>query len=174
MSQINKYQELKELIIKWGEEKGLSDQNPEVQVKKMVEEFGELTDGEIKDNEDKILDSLGDMGVVGIIMSSQAGIEVKFDKDGFPENNWGKLLGHIHHMNVTLNEKWDDEKKEFQTGWDKDFELLMNEFMVDLQNHSMYLGTTLEECLELVYDEIKGRTGKIINGTLVKSEDLKD
>lgn len=31
---------------------------------------------------------------------------------------------------------------------------------------------TLEECLQYAYDEIKGRTGKTINGTFVKSEDL--
>lgn len=37
------------------------------------------------------------------------------------------------------------------------------------QQHDM----TLEECLQCAYDEIKGRTGKMINGTFVKSEDLK-
>ena len=29
-------------------------------------------------------------------------------------------------------------------------------------------GTTLEECLALAYSEIKGRTGKMVNGTFVK------
>lgn len=29
-------------------------------------------------------------------------------------------------------------------------------------------GTTLEECLALAYDEIKGRTGKMVDGTFVK------
>lgn len=33
-------------------------------------------------------------------------------------------------------------------------------------------GMTLERCLQYAYDEIKGRTGKTINGTFVKSEDL--
>lgn len=37
------------------------------------------------------------------------------------------------------------------------------------QQHDM----TLEECLQCAYSEIKGRTGKMINGTFVKSEDLK-
>lgn len=35
-------------------------------------------------------------------------------------------------------------------------------------------GLTLEECLEQAYGEIKGRTGKMVNGTFVKSEDLKE
>lgn len=33
---------------------------------------------------------------------------------------------------------------------------------------------TLEECLQVAYKEISGRTGKMINGTFVKSEDLKE
>ncbi|RHH54962.1 MazG-like family protein [Enterococcus casseliflavus] len=31
----------------------------------------------------------------------------------------------------------------------------------------------LYECLNLAYDEIKGRTGKMVNGVFVKSSDLK-
>jgi hypothetical protein len=31
---------------------------------------------------------------------------------------------------------------------------------------------SLEECLQCAYEEIKGRTGKMINGTFVKDEDL--
>ena len=34
-------------------------------------------------------------------------------------------------------------------------------------------GLTPEECLEAAWDEIKGRTGRMIDGVFVKSEDLK-
>ncbi|WP_274307518.1 MazG-like family protein [Solibacillus daqui] len=33
-------------------------------------------------------------------------------------------------------------------------------------------GMDLHECLNCAYDEIKGRTGKMIDGVFVKSEDL--
>ena len=33
-------------------------------------------------------------------------------------------------------------------------------------------GMTLEECLQYAYDEIKGRTGEMVDGVFVKSEDL--
>ncbi|WP_353452852.1 MazG-like family protein [Staphylococcus coagulans] len=33
-------------------------------------------------------------------------------------------------------------------------------------------GWSLQECLQFAYDEIKGRTGKTINGTFVKESDL--
>ena len=34
-------------------------------------------------------------------------------------------------------------------------------------------GLTIEECLAFAYDEIKNRTGKMVDGVFVKSEDLK-
>jgi NTP pyrophosphatase (non-canonical NTP hydrolase) len=34
-------------------------------------------------------------------------------------------------------------------------------------------GLTPEECLEVAWDEIKGRTGKMVNGVFVKDEDIK-
>tara|TARA_R110001599_G_scaffold173340_2_gene365156 strand:+ start:8655 stop:9053 length:399 start_codon:yes stop_codon:yes gene_type:complete len=33
-------------------------------------------------------------------------------------------------------------------------------------------GLTPEQCLQAAYDEISGRTGKMVNGVFVKSEDL--
>lgn len=36
------------------------------------------------------------------------------------------------------------------------------------QQHDM----TLQECLQYAYDEIKGRTGKTVNGTFIKQSDL--
>jgi NTP pyrophosphatase (non-canonical NTP hydrolase) len=34
-------------------------------------------------------------------------------------------------------------------------------------------GLSPEECLEAAWDEIKGRTGKMVDGVFVKSEDIK-
>lgn len=34
-------------------------------------------------------------------------------------------------------------------------------------------GLTVEECLAFAYDEIKNRTGKMVDGVFVKSDDLK-
>lgn len=38
----------------------------------------------------------------------------------------------------------------------------------------MQKGTNVQECLELAYNEIKGRTGKMVDGVFVKSEDLEE
>ncbi|KAA9183938.1 hypothetical protein F6X95_14415 [Enterococcus durans] len=39
---------------------------------------------------------------------------------------------------------------------------------------SMQKGTNIQECLEMAYNEIKGRTGKMVDGVFVKSSDLED
>lgn len=39
---------------------------------------------------------------------------------------------------------------------------------------SMQKGTNVQECLEMAYNEIKGRTGKIVDGIFVKLSDLED
>ncbi|MEK4715245.1 MazG-like family protein [Sporosarcina sp. FSL K6-5500] len=37
---------------------------------------------------------------------------------------------------------------------------------------AMQLGTSIEECTQLAYNEIKDRTGEMKNGVFVKAEDL--
>ncbi|GKV69832.1 DNA-binding protein [Sporosarcina sp. NCCP-2716] len=37
---------------------------------------------------------------------------------------------------------------------------------------SMQLGTSIEECAGLAYDEIKDRKGKMVDGVFIKEEDL--
>ncbi len=39
---------------------------------------------------------------------------------------------------------------------------------------SMQLGVNFEDCLEIAYDEIKHRKGKLVNGIFVKESDLKE
>ena len=39
---------------------------------------------------------------------------------------------------------------------------------------SMQKGTNVQECLEMAYNEIKGRTGKMVDGVFMKSSDLEE
>lgn len=39
---------------------------------------------------------------------------------------------------------------------------------------STQLGLNIDRCIEMAYNEIKDRKGKMINGVFVKSEDLKE
>lgn len=37
---------------------------------------------------------------------------------------------------------------------------------------ALQMGYDIQDCVQVAYDEIKGRTGKMVNGVFVKSEDL--
>ena len=56
---------------------------------------------------------------------------------------------------------------------DELFKDSVGDVIVTLIILSMQKGTNIQECLEMAYNEIKGRTGKMIDGVLVKSIDLK-
>ena len=49
----------------------------------------------------------------------------------------------------------------------------IGDVLVVLIGLSMQLGISVEECLNIAYDEIKDRKGKLIDGVFVKEEDLK-
>lgn len=38
---------------------------------------------------------------------------------------------------------------------------------------SLQLGLDVEDCIQMAYDEIKDRKGKMVNGVFIKEEDLK-
>lgn len=92
-------------IEKWAELRNLDKANPEKQILKLGEEFGELCQGFVKNKPDQVKDSIGDMYVVLTILAMQ-------------------------------------------------------------------LGTTMDECVECAYEEIKDRKGELVNGVYVKEADL--
>lgn len=92
-------------IEQWAVERGLHTADPNKQVLKLGEEFGELCQGMAKGKRDQVTDSIGDMYVVLTILSMQ-------------------------------------------------------------------LGISIDNCVNMAYDEIKDRKGKMINGVYVKEEDL--
>ena len=57
---------------------------------------------------------------------------------------------------------------------DELFKDSVGDVIVTLIILSMQKGTNVQESLELAYNEIKGRTGKMVDGVFVKSSDLED
>lgn len=92
-------------IRKWAADRNLHTADPDKQVLKLGEEFGELCQAMAKSKPDQVKDAIGDMYVVLTILSMQ-------------------------------------------------------------------LNLFIEDCVQLAYDEIKDRKGKMINGVFVKEEDL--
>lgn len=70
------FEELKESVIEWAEDKGiLSVENSKTQMLKVVEEIGELSSALLKNNKEETIDSIGDVFVTLIILSEQIGLD---------------------------------------------------------------------------------------------------
>ncbi|WP_411844435.1 MazG-like family protein [Salinicoccus sp. HZC-1] len=94
-----------DLIKQWAVDRNLHTADPNKQMLKLVEEFGELGEAMAKGNENLFRDALGDMYVVMTILAMQKDIDI-------------------------------------------------------------------EDCINLAYNEIKDRKGKMIDGVFVKESDL--
>ena len=69
--------ELTARIEEWARERGLDVADPEKQMLKLGEEFGELCQGMAKNKPEQVEDSIGDMYVVMTILSLQLGLDIE-------------------------------------------------------------------------------------------------
>ena len=70
-------QDLTELIRQWATDRNLNTADPNKQILKLGEEFGELCQGLAKNNASQVYDSIGDIFVVLTILSMQLGVSVE-------------------------------------------------------------------------------------------------
>lgn len=64
-------------IEQWAKDRNLDTADPNKQLLKLGEEFGELCQGQAKGKRDQVKDSIGDMYVVMTILSMQLGIDIR-------------------------------------------------------------------------------------------------
>ena len=138
---------------------------------KLIEETGELVSGYLKNKEDVIKDSIGDVAVVVVGYAMMAGVNpeqvfFKSKSDYIPD--FGGVTAWI----------WMITDSAFQAKVAQDLGI-ENSLLVNLQNIICYLdlicrelGYDFVECFEQAYNEIKDRKGRWVNGSFVKEEDL--
>ena len=138
---------------------------------KLIEETGELVSGYLKNKEDIIKDSIGDVAVVVVGYAMMAGVNpeqvfFKSKSDYIPD--FGGVTAWI----------WMITDSAFQAKVAQDLGI-ENSLLVNLQNIICYLdlicrelGYDFTECFENAYNEIKDRKGRWVNGSFVKEEDL--
>lgn len=179
-----KFNELVENVKAWSIAKGIDKAKPIKQMQKLSEEWGELNQAKAKSNPEQLKDSIGDVLIVLIILAQQLNFEdinklvnANFyeDKNEMPVASTDKMLlvgtidiGHIANALATEVTR---DKALFQR--------------MIIERSIVHLGYTLDaiaarentstlECFELAWNEIKGRTGQMVNGVFVKSEDIKE
>lgn len=155
-----------DLIAKWHHDRNLIDGAiDQVQYKKLMSEFGELSDNLAKGR--CIKDDIGDCGVVivNIAERNDALQLLKQNHKTFHAIDYMDLLDGFNSLGQTVfneNERW--------------YSVSIQECVVEcwelLKAFAKANNLDFDECLSVAYDDIKHRKGKMINGTFVKESDL--
>ena len=155
----------------WFIARGIEQGDINKQGLKLIEETGELVSGYLKNKEDVIKDSIGDVAVVVVGYAMMAGVnpeQVFFTKKDDYIPDFGGVTAWI----------WMITDSAFQAKVAQDLGI-ENSLLVNLQNIICYLdlicrelGYDFVECFEQAYNEIKDRKGRWVNGSFVKEEDL--
>lgn len=153
---------MNELIAKieqWAEDRNIiKGSKPIDQAMKLFSEFGELADNVGKGRDCR--DDIGDCMVVLIIMCKQLGISTI---DAIQEDNDNCSL----KKSVTWAGHW--MCSWVLEGMNNSHELWF--IFSSLINIAELTGTTLEECVQIAYNDIKDRAGVMYNGVFIKESD---
>jgi len=138
--------ELQPQIIEWAKNKGLiKPENAPKQYLKFLEEVGETAKAILKEDEKEIIDGFGDIAVTVIILADQIDNDLLFSENSFlGETYFDELLEMVNTKIV-----------------DQDVLFMLNTLC-------QKYGYTLQQCLNAAWGEIKGRTGKTVDGVFVK------
>ena len=169
-------QQLIKNIEQWAEDRNLIEgSTPQKQFIKLMEEFGELCSGVVKNKPDVIKDSIGDCFVVMVILAKQNHIDSVLEK--ISDLN---LFQHVFELGV----------EEIIVGTVFSLGMLASELMgqnlemttkvdaifgwpcLSLKLISRKYNLMLTDCVQAAWDEIKDRKGRMIDGVFVKEGDL--
>lgn len=137
--------ELQPLIIEWAKKRNLND--PDKQYLKILEEIGETSKAILRNDIEEIKDGIGDIAITIIIYYHQLKKELIVDTNYSGENLTDKRI--FQYLNFCISRA--DDQALF--------------YLIDLASSHQ---TSLKECLNLAWNEIKNREGKTINGTFIK------
>lgn len=160
-----KLNELISKVQKWFYDRNLQTQDPNKQFLKLYEEIGELSRGLAENDEAVIKDSIGDIAVVLIGLTLKLGIKTA---DIFPENATFVLLEAAKkedYLVLTMDQSLAAylNRKDYQ----------LKNVVYELMRVAYLLDYNFTDCLEIAYEEIKDRKGKLVDGIWIKEERLK-
>ena len=170
-------QELVPLIQEWAKERGIFKKStPFDQLLKTHEEVGELIKACYDNDKPAIQDAIGDVMVTLInycyFMKIDAWIQINDVLNIGDETNEDKVILSLYTLRelsslmnstfITMGRTYEEQPKTIFFNF--------SYIIYYLNNIAFLEGTTLETCLNIAYNEIKNRTGKMINGKFVKDE----
>lgn len=159
--------ELNKKIIELAKERELDKKGTiDGQALKTIEEMSELIKGICKNDKYLIEDSIGDVYVTLVIGNMLSGVDIE-DKVDF-EDEAMIPMEDVGDIIINLAEAINENVISLNP-----YNTLTPTIYETLRRIANFYNTTLKECVQLAYDEIKSRKGRIIYGSFVKEEDLK-
>lgn len=159
-----------EMVNAWAKDRGLDKVDARTQYTKLIEEQGELAKAIVQKNIDGdsgVLDSIGDYQVTLIIYCLIRDIHIAF---------WKTVIDPKEFTTEKLYMNLVSTSSKIIASYNKG--LVTNEIR-NIENTFQLLSliagkynTTLEDTLELAYNEIKDRQGKLVNGVFIKEDDF--
>lgn len=144
--------ELQEKVLQWATEKGLlinvTEERIQAQAHKVLEEIGETCGAFLKGKREELLDGIGDCAVTLILINNMDGYE-PFDF----------LYGE--NVDINKNNTLLHVATSFMQGNYSDSIEFLRRFAISQD-------TTLHQCLELAYNVIAKRTGRMQGNTFIK------
>lgn len=155
--------ELIEKVEQWATDRNLHTADSKGQALKVVEEFTETLLANRKGNVDEVIDGIGDTYVTLIILCKQ--IDINFVKE-FNETP------RFFDYEVIFDESINQLASGIAKGNKQLANLGITRTLIALEALTENYDVTPEHCLSVAYNEIKDRTGKMVDGVFVKTEDL--
>lgn len=171
-------QKLNEKIIEWAKLRDLDKKGTiDGQRIKTIEEFAELMKGISKKDIAMIKDSIGDVYVTLIIGNMLKKEKIEIEKALKEAKQEYKNVTYSLRLNIGSPEH---AINQMQMATSCMRELLFIGYtqhtvtmcLIYLMAMADFCKSSLKECVELAYQEIKDRRGKMVDGTFVKESDL--
>ena len=164
-------QELVPLIHQWAKERGIFEKStPFDQLLKIHDEVGELIKACYDNDRPAIQDAIGDVMVTLINYCYFKDMDFIFHyEEVYPmeaPDNITQTTFAISANNI-LSELFEVEYEQKKLHL---YSYKIEHILYKLHCIALSEGTTLEACINIAYNEIKNRTGRIINGKFVKDE----
>ena len=154
--------ELIQKIEQWASDRNIiKGSKPIDQAMKLFSEFGELADNVGKGRDCR--DDIGDVFVVLAIIFAQLGESISdVAIQGYTTHSDKKAVLHLAESLADFSDMASNN--------------IIDDSIVDILGYLQfiaedYMDSTLEECVQIAYDDIKERRGVLVNGVFIKESD---
>ena len=161
---------MNELIAKieqWANDRNIiKGSKPIDQAMKLFSEFGELADNVGKGRDCR--DDIGDCAVVMIIIMAQCGLSFNAYAENLNFISQYDIKYNVAQLGSNISEFVSDIATNYEISDSSDAFIWCIEYLNVI---ALQVGLTLEECVQIAYDDIKDRKGLMHGGLFIKESD---